>query len=170
MWIGPHCNRSLEDCVTLWTEEAIENRRHHFYEIPVPEEFWEGGSRPREVTIALAFRPAVRTKRIHYRASFISFKFVRADSLDEVARWFNAQIDRGDAATIPEYDGGRRFSESVRSGGTVQASTWTFKKASQSRRDQSWFVVVTLNDPPWGMLYTAIEARLRARARVRARQ
>ncbi len=190
--------RSLEDCVTLWTEEAIENRRHHFYEIPVPDEFWQGGRRAREISIALAFRPAVRTTRIDYRAAFISFKFVRADSLDEVARWFNAKVDRADAASIPEHGTGRRFSETARSRGTVQASTWTFKEPSRTIRGQSWFVVVTRNDPAWGAnlsfegepyalatvisdrvepqlrlqaprLYTQIEARLRARARVRAR-
>ena len=49
--------RSLEDCVTLWAEESIENRRHHFYEIPVPADFWEGGRRVRELTVALAYRP-----------------------------------------------------------------------------------------------------------------
>ena len=62
--------QSLEDCVTLWAAEAIENRRHHFYEIPVPDDFWQGDPRTREVTVALAFRPAVRTTRIDYRAAF----------------------------------------------------------------------------------------------------
>ena len=191
--------RSLEDCVTLWTEETIGNRRHHFYEVPVPDEFWRGNARPREITVALAFRPAVRTTRIDYRAAFISFKFIRAASLDEVARSFNAGVARDDATSVPEQDGGRRFSETVRSRGTVQASTWTFKKPSKSMRDQSWFVVVTRNDPAWGArlslereayalvvvlddrvsqqlrlqtpkLYTQIEARLRARARIRAKQ
>ena len=189
--------RSLEDCVTLRTEESIENRRHHFYEVPLPDEFWEGISRPREVTVALAFRPAVRTTRIDYRAAFISFKFVRAASLEEVANWFNAEVDRADATPIPEYASGRRLSETIRSKGTVQASTWTLKTASESRRDGSWFVAVTRNDPSWGTnlslerepyalavvlndragqelrvrtsrLYAAVEARLRARARVRA--
>ena len=28
--------RSLEDCVTLWAEESIGDRRHHFYEISIP--------------------------------------------------------------------------------------------------------------------------------------
>ena len=192
--------RSLEDCVTVWAEETIENRRHHFYEIPVPDEFWQGNPRPREMTVALAFRPAVRTTRIDYRAAFISFKLVRAESLDEVARWFNAQVDRADVASVPEYGADHRFSETVRSRGTVQASIWTFKRPSRSTRGQSWFVVVTRNDPAWGAklslerepyaltvvlndrvagqqlrlhatrLYTQIEARLRARARVRARR
>ena len=48
--------RSLDDRVTLWAEDAIENRRHHFYEIPVPEEFWSGTRREREICVALALK------------------------------------------------------------------------------------------------------------------
>ena len=184
--------RSLEDCVTLWAEEAIENRHHHFYEVPVPEEFWWGGRRDREITIALAYRPPVRTTRIDYRAAGISFKFVQAASLDDVARRFNAAVDRATTEAISERSSGRRFTERVRSRGTVQASTWTFKQPSEAMVRSSWFVVVTRNDPAWGVnlaserepyalavtlsdrlvqqavLYTRIQARLRERIRVRA--
>lgn len=186
--------RSMENCVTLWAMGAIENRRHHFYEVPVPEEFWAQGRRAREMTVALAFRPPVRTTRIDYRAVSISFKFVQAGSLDEVARSFNAAVDGNDAPTIQERAPGRRVSERDRSRGTVQASTWKFMQPSRAMRESSWFVVVTRNDPAWGSnlsserepyaltvtlsdrfaeqprLYTRIEARLRERIRVRARR
>ena len=190
--------RSLDDCVTLWAEESIQNRRHHFYEIPVPGEFWAGGRRAREMTVALAFRPSVRTTRIDYRAAAVSFKFVQADSLDEVAGWFNAAVDRNAVTRIPERDADRRFSETVRSRGTVQASTWTFTQPSRATRERSWFVVATRNDPPWGedlsseresyvlvvtvtdrlaqqprlytQLQTQIEARLREHVRLRGRR
>ena len=186
--------RSMENCVTLWAMGAIENRRHHFYEVPVPEEFWAQGRRAREMTVALAFRPPVRTTRIDYQAVSISFKFVQAGSLDEVARSFNAAVDGNDAPTIQERAPGRRVSERDRSRGTVQASTWTFMRPSGAMRESSWFVVVTRNDPAWGSnlsserepyaltvtlsdrfaeqprLYTRIEARLRERIRVRARR
>ena len=144
--------RSLEDCVTLWSEELIENRRHHFYQIPIPTEFWQGGRRPRELTVALAYRPAVRTTRIDYRASSVKFKLVPADSLDEVVRWFNADAGLGDDETkkTREYSGGRGMSETDRSRGTMQASTWTFTQPSKVTRESSWFVVVTRNDPAWG--------------------
>ncbi len=185
--------RSLEDRVTLWAEESIENRRHHFYEIPVPAAFWEGGRRPRELTVALAYRPDVRTTRIDYRASVISFKLVPADTLHDVAQSFNAAVDRGAAARITERTAGRGVPETIRSRGTVQASTWRFSQPSKAMRESSWFVVVTRNDPLWGQnlsseqelyaltvtltdrsaprprLYTRIEAQLRARARARAR-
>ena len=186
--------RSMEHCVTLWAEESIEDRHHHFYEVPVPDEFWSQGRRAREVTVALAFRPPVRTTRIDYRAVAISFKFMPARSLDEVAQSFNAAVDRNVAPTIQERAPGRRISERDRSRGTVQASTWTFMQPSKAMRESSWFVVVTRNDPAWGAnlsserepyaltvtlsdrsaeqprLYTRIEARLRERIRVRARR
>ena len=184
--------RSLEDCVTLWAEESIANRRHHFYEIPVPVDFWDGGRRVRKLTVALAYRPNTRTTRIDYRASAVSFKLVNANALDEVARWFNAAVDQYAAARITERAAGRSVPETVRSRGTVQASTWRFTQPSRAMRESSWFVVVTRNDPPWGQnlsseresyaltvtladrlaqqprLYSRIDAQLRARARVRA--
>ena len=186
--------RSLENCVTLWAEESIENRRHHFYEVPIPDAFWSPGRRAREMTVALAFRPPVRTTRIDYRAVAVSFKLVQRHSLDEVARSFNAAVDRKTASAISERSSGRGVSESVRSRGTVQASTWTFTTPSPAMRESSWFVVVTRNDPAWGAnfssdresyalvvtladrsaheprLYTQVEARLRERVRVRARR
>jgi hypothetical protein len=185
--------RSLEACVTLWAEEAIENRRHHFYELPVPDEFWSPGRRDREITVGLSFRPSVRTTRIEYRAAAISFKLVQAGALDEVVDSFNAAVDVADTTRVQERQAGRRFSETIRSRGTVQASTWTFRQPSAALRDSSWFVVVTRNDPSWGAnlsseresyslvvtvadrsaqeprLYARIEALLRARARLRAR-
>ena len=184
--------RSLEDCVTLWAEESIANRRHHFYEIPVPVDFWDGGRRVRKLTVALAYRPNTRTTRIDYRASAVSFKLVNANALDEVARWFNAAVDQDAAARITERAAGRSVPETIRSRGTVQASTWRFTQPSRAMRESSWFVVVTRNDPPWGQnlsseresyaltvtladrlaqqprLYSRIDAQLRARARVRA--
>ena len=185
--------RSLENCVTLWAEGSIENRRHHFYEVPVPSEFWEGGRRERELTVALSYRPNVRTTRIDYRASTVSFKLVTASSLDDVARWFNAAVVRDPDASIKERSSRRSVPEAVRSRGTVQACSWTVTQPSRTMRESAWFVVVTRNDPPWGQnlsseweayaltvtladrlaqqprLYTRIETQLRARARARAR-
>ena len=136
--------------MSLWAEESIENRRHHFYEIPVPEEFWAGGRRAREITVALAYRPPVRTTRIDYRAAAVSFKFLAASSLDEAVRRFDAAVDKDTTKKIEERSSGRRFSETVRSRSTVQASTWVFKQSSAVSRGSSWFIVVTRNDPPWG--------------------
>lgn len=184
--------RSLEDCVTLWAQEAIEHGRHHFYELPIPTEFWQGGRRDRHLTVALAYRPPVRTTRIDYKAVNITFNLVQASSLDQVSRSFNATTDSRANPHIKERSSGRDIAALRRSRGTVQASTWTFRQPSPNALASSWFVVVTRNDPPWGQpiagqqepyalavrledrlaaqprLYSRLAARLRARARARA--
>ena len=184
--------RSLDRCVTLWAGGTIQNRRHHFYEVPIPQEFWEGGRRDRKLTVALAYRPPVRTTRIDYRAIGIEFRLVPATSLAEVAAAFNAATDSDIHRSISERASGRDVTAQKRSRGTLQASTWTFKQPSSSMRATSWFVVVTRNDPAWGAnvaaeretyaltvrladqlaeeprLYASVEVRLRARARARA--
>lgn len=142
--------RSADDCVTLWAEESITDRHHHFYEIPVPSEFWEGRKVRREISVALAYRPPVRTTRIEYKAVRISFKFVDADSLEQVVKWFDAAVDLESTEQIRERSSARRFSEKVRTKGTVQASTWTFSRPSQKVRSKRWFVVVTRSDTSWG--------------------
>ena len=142
--------RSLNDCVTLWTEERIEDRRHHFFEIPMPDDFWMGGRREREITVSLAHSPPVRTTRIEYRAAIIGFKLVQAQSLDQLVRWFNASSHADELDKVKERTGGRGLTETARSRGTVQASTWTLTHATRQMRESSWFVVVTRNDPLWG--------------------
>ena len=142
--------RSLDNCVTLWAEDRIENRFHHFYEIPIPSDFWQEERRARELTVALAYRPVVRTTRIDYCAANISFKLVQADSLDDATEWFNADVDKDTVDKISERSTSRRFSETTRSKGTVQASTWTLTRPTNSMRQSSWFVIVTRNDPTWG--------------------
>ena len=39
--------RSPDDCVSLWAAESIGDDQHHFYELPVPGEFWSSGRRER---------------------------------------------------------------------------------------------------------------------------
>ena len=184
--------RSVENCVTLCAEESIANRRHHFFEVPITEGFWTPGLRPREVSVALAYCPPTRTTRIDYRAVRMGFKLVQADSLNAVARSFNASVERDTVDVIKEVSpSSRRVSEQTRSRGTAQASVWTFKRPDAARREQRWFIVVTRNDPSWGenlsaeqekyalvvvisdresyrgQLYGQIQERLRERIRVR---
>ena len=155
--------RSFEYCVTLWAESTIQNRRHHFYEVPIPAEFWEGGRRDRKLTVALAYRPPVRTTRVDYRAVGITFNLVKANSLNEVAHSFNAATERETNPSIGEWSGNREVTAQQRSRGTVQSSTWTFKTTFTEYTRQ---LADRLAEQP--RLYTRIEARGRARARARA--
>jgi len=143
--------RSREDDVTTYANDAIRNKNHHFYEIPIPDDFYSAGKRRRELTVALAYSPSVRTTRIDYRASKISFKVIESAGLEDVSAAFSAATAEDDYAAIREFcSTNRDVPETIRSKGTVQASSWVLKIISNARRQKKLFVVVTRNDPPWG--------------------
>jgi len=187
--------RSLENDVTLKAEGAIENRKHHFYEIPVPPEFVNGSRRrSREIAAALAYTPPVRSTRMKYRATRIDFSVVLGPDLEHVTTMFNKATQDDDYERIPEFKTGP-IGKQARSKGTNQADFWRFVqfKADSRLRNQKLFVVVTRNDFPWGeslcdfeenysllvslrdrenenaQLYTQIKAQLETRLRLRAR-
>lgn len=184
--------RSDEQEVTVIAGDAIPDRRHHFYEIPVPGDFYEGRRRTREISVALAHTPAVRTTRVAYRSCRIEFRVVAAPNLLHVAQMFNAATADYAYQRIPELLGAR-LGPRARGQGTVQADGWTVRQPSAQRREQRLFVVVTRVDQPWGAdltlteepyalavvlrdrenaeakLYTQIQARLRARIQPRVR-
>jgi hypothetical protein len=82
--------RSLENAVTLIADGSIANKSHHFYEIPVPDEFTSGGMRRlREIAVGLAYTPSVRSTRIKYRATRIDFRLVAAPDMEKVITMFN---------------------------------------------------------------------------------
>ncbi|RUQ27885.1 MAG: S8 family peptidase [Candidatus Competibacteraceae bacterium] len=143
---------STENEVTLFAEASIPDKHHHFYEIPIPEDFYSKGKREREITVALAFCPLVRTTRIDYKAARISFKLVEANNLEEVTNCFNAATSSEEYERIEEMNGNRSLSDKDRSKGTVQACTWIMKKISDQRKKKRLFIVVTRNGPPWGTL------------------
>src|SRR2546425_8143693 len=49
--------------------------------------------RTREITVALAHSPAVRTTRVSYKSCDMEFRVVWADDLNFVARMFNARSE-----------------------------------------------------------------------------
>jgi hypothetical protein len=188
--------RSTENIVTIKAEEAIANKTHHFYEIPLPSDFVSGGKRrPREIAVALAYTPPVRSTRMNYRATRIEFRLVASPDLDHVITMFNNATLKSDYKNIPELKTGRLHGPDARSKGTVQADFWRFVQfnADSKLRNQKLFVVVTRNDFPWGehlcnfeenysllvslrdrenenaQLYTQIKAQLETKLRLRAR-
>jgi hypothetical protein len=144
--------RSLENAVTLMAEGLIENKRHHFYEIPIPDEFTSGGIRRlREIAVALAYTPPVRSTRIKYRATRIDFRLVISPNLELVTTMFNKATEKDDYKNIPELKDAM-IGQQARSKGTVQADFWCFKQfnVNSKLRNQKLFIVVTRNDFTWG--------------------
>ena len=145
-------HRSLENAVTLIASGSIGNKRHHFYEIPIPDEFVSGGKRRlREIAVALAYTPPVRTTRIKYRATRIDFRLVTSPDLEHVTTMFNKATEKDDYENIPELKTAT-IGQQARSKGTVQADFWRFRQfnARSKLRNQKLFVVVTRNDFDWG--------------------
>lgn len=176
--------QSLDNVVSLICEEQIGNDRCQFYAVPIPDELWDGGLRTREVTVALAYSPVVRTTRLDYRMTKLKFSLVVANNLDEVAAAFQHNRDEG----MSERGNNRWLSGTARQAGTLQVSRWTFKQ----RPPGQLFIVVTRQDAPWSTvnddlepyalcvsiadranvqsrLYAQVQALLRARVEQRAR-
>ena len=186
--------RSLENEVTMLATGQIPNKSHHFYEIPIPEDFLSNGRRLREISIGMSYTPYVRSTRVSYKASRINFKLVTAPDLDYVTTMFNKATEKDDYDSIPELNKSN-VGSTIRGKGTAQAETWSFIQFnSQSKlRNNRLFVVVTRNDYPWGephsatfeayalavcfrdrtnqqaRLYSQVQAKLQARERARAR-
>ena len=170
--------------MSLICEEQIGNDRCQFYAIPIPDELWDGGRRTREVTVALAYSPVVRTTRLDYRMTKLKFNLVVANDLDEVAAAFQRDRDQG----LPERDTNRWLSGEARQAGTLQVSRWRFQQRPQgqvhvvvTRQDAGWSTVGDELEPyalcvsiadrsnAQSRLYAHVQAILRARIDQRAR-
>lgn len=143
---------SDEQVVTLYAEDRIGNNHTQFYELPLPDELWSTGNRQRQISIALAYSPEVRTTRLDYKHTKLSFSLVEADSLNQVADAFT----RGRAQGLSERAGGRSISSDIRKPGTLQASTWTFQVAPRSGQ-RKLFIVITRQDANWSIQQDAEE-------------
>lgn len=142
--------RSTEQQLTLTAEDQIEDRKHHFYAIPVPEDFYDGPKRTREITVALAYTPAIRTTRIDYKASRMEFKLIEAPSLEAAVAAFNANTSSKEHPSISELNLNPNLNATSRSKGTVQACTWKLSRVTGNRRANRPYVVVTRTDSVWG--------------------
>ena len=183
--------RSSDSTVVLVSEQTIEKDSCQFFELPLPTEFLRKGLATRELTATLAYSPAVRTTRIEYLATQISFRLVKGASLDEVQKHFN-QANKADAeARNDDAVPNRDISAQQRGRGTVQSSRWTFKRRNPAEK---WFVVVIRQDREWNhpdvldeepyalvvtvadrdnegaQLYTQIQAVIAQQVEVRERQ
>ena len=182
--------RSTDDKVVLLAESAIENDSHQFYELPLPEDFLRSNRATRQIRVTLAYCPPVKTTRMEYMATKISYRLVKGESLDEVQRHFNQDLKKEEDSIGDAAASNRTITSQERERCTVQSSIWTLKQLSPK---QKWFVVVTRQDKEWGRaicldeenyalavsvsdrenlearLHAQIQARVREQARARVR-
>ncbi len=139
--------RSSETVVVLMAEDSIENNIHQFYELPLPENFLRTSRASRELRVTLAYSPVVRTTRLEYTATKMSFRLIKGKSLEEVQLHFNHETQNENETRNDDATPNRNISAQIRDKGTVQSSSWYFK---QRKPDEKWFVVVTRQDRDWG--------------------
>ncbi len=183
--------RSSESVVVLMAEDSIENNTHQFYELPLPASFLRANRASRELRVTLAYSPPVRTTRLEYTATKMSFRLIKGLSLEDVEQHFNHDTQDDNKTRNDDATANRNISTQIRDKGTVQSSVWHFK---QRNPDEKWFVVVTRQDRDWGelspcldqehyalvvtatdreneqaQLYTEIQLRIRELERIRTR-
>ncbi len=142
------CVYSLDNCVSLFAEEKIEEEQHHFYDIPLPGDFLDPVSRDRTITVALAHTPIVRTTRFDYRGSRMDFRLVSEASLDAVSRVFQRTPKGSREEMLTEFRPPSVGSR-IRDKSTVQAATYEVKRLAPNDRKKKLFVVVTRSVPKW---------------------
>ncbi len=140
--------RSLDDDLTIFAHDSLSNKSHHFYEIPIPDEFLSSGKRLRQISVSLAHTPMVRTTRLDYKTTRFNFQLVKGSSLEEVSAYYSDRPVE-EVAKQSEYSTGRDVTLQRRSLGTLQASTWNIKQVNARQRLKKFFVVVTRHDHPW---------------------
>jgi hypothetical protein len=144
--------RSTEESVVLLAEESISDRTNQFYEVPIPPSLRALGRRRRRLVVALGYTPAVRTTRLAYRETRLSFRLVHAETLDAaVAAADNATKRRRGKNPSPgipsirELKGAQSYGPTKRDAGVNQAATWVLERDMPS----PLFVVVSRNDHGW---------------------
>ncbi|MES0492007.1 MAG: S8 family peptidase [Leptospirales bacterium] len=146
-----HLYRSGEEVVVLYAVDKIEDDKNHFYEIPLPSEFFNG-RRKREVTITLSYFAPARNTRVNYRGMRMFYKFIKGTTLEQAVRMFDKETPKDQYKNIPEFGTlNRNINAESRSNGTVQSSTWTIK---QPDKKSKYFIVITRNDHPWGKRFS----------------
>lgn len=138
--------RSSDHCVVLMCEESIEKDSCQFYELPLPTSFLRRARGARHLSVTLAYSPAVRTTRLDYLATQISYRLVKGSSLEEVQASFNYDKQDETKTRGDDAEQNRDITAQLRSRGTVQSSRWTFK---QRNPEEKWFVVVIRQDREW---------------------
>lgn len=170
--------------VTLVAEGTLKIDHFRIYEVPMPVEFKRAKGKKR-ITVALAFDPPVRRRRLDYLGVRMDFMLIRGKTPDEIAEAY-AKVNHDD----PDGAFGSPFRVKIDppqskgpAKGTLQRGEFSFSREHTnygdmfylvirvSRRwapseieEQSFAVAVSLEaDDP--QLYARLQARARARGR-----
>lgn len=173
--------------VVLFSQDRLAMDHFAIYEIPLPQEFKRAKGNKR-VTVALAYDPPVRRRRLDYLGVAMDVMLIRGKSIDEIEKAY-AKLDKDEAADSA-FNGKFKAKLEPTPGagpvkGTLQQGVWTFSREKDdmgetlhlvvraSRKwsedeEQSYAVAIALEGDD-GNLYQRLQTRLRQQAIQRAR-
>lgn len=177
--------RSSDRRVTLYAQSQLPLDHFHIYRIPIPETFLQAAG-TRSITVALAFDPPVRGRRLDYLGVEMNMYLIRGKSFEEVHNAYRKSGPGEDAEKALE-DRYRISLEPARSRkkSTLQCGTFTMRRTrAKNYGNEYWLVILaerkwappeieqqdyavavtlTADDPD---LYVQIRQRIRSRVRL----
>lgn len=183
-------SKSDTNRVVLHAENSLPFDRFHIYEVPIPDEFYEGRG-DRRISVSLSFDPPVRHSRLDYLGTTMSFRLIRGKNVEDIAAAFRkpAQEDPRIERIGSPYDCPMAPKPTQREGGTLQKAIFTIKRVAENYGDtyyivvrcqrewaqdehypQRYAIVVTIEHDEQVDLYARLQARLQAPIRLRARR
>lgn len=183
---------SLENRVTLCTQDNIQMDTFKIYEVPIPSEFLKSKG-DKAITVALAFDPpARRTRADSYLGVTMQACLIRGKTPQEITEAYRAKLE-SDSDNLPgafelPFRCDMQPASSLLSSSTLQRSIWRFRRSSETYGDSYYLVVwamrkwappeithqdfavaVTLEAPEDCKLYNLVKLRVEQRIEQRTR-
>lgn len=185
---------SMDDRVTLYSEDELELDKFHVYEVPIPEIFRETKGE-RHISVALAFDPPTRRTRKDYLGAKMRFDLIRGKTIEEVVQIYEAYESGEEEVKLDPPSARCEMYPSIRrrQNSTLQRALHVIKRRPRSQwGDRYWLVVQCISTkwtdpdtmPPqryaivvtlkhrkemWINLYQTVQQRVREAARARVR-
>ncbi len=128
--------------VVLYAQDNLPFDMFHIYEVPIPEEIYDGDGE-RRISVTLAFDPPVRHSRLDYLGTTMSFRLIRGRSLEQVAEAFRQRTTaepRAERIGSP-FDCPMDVRPTEREGGTLQKAVFSMRRAPRGYGDTYYLVV-----------------------------
>lgn len=184
---------SGDRCVTLVGQHAIQLDHFVIYEVPMFDEMRNapGG---KSITVAIAYDPPVRRRRLEYLGVEMGFQLIRGKTLSEVEQAYGKLQPDEDpekafsGSTVVKFEpaGSSRTSGAHRKRSTLQKGIWSFKRENPNYGERYWLAIrcqkrrwvpETVGTQDFGLavtyfadepnLYSILRARVEQRARIR---
>jgi hypothetical protein len=141
---------SMDNRVTLYSEDELELDKFHIYEIPIPGIFCEAKGE-RHISVTLAFDPPTRRTRKEYLGVKMRFDLIRGKTIEEVVRIYEAAKGNEEEMKLDPPSARCEMVPSIirRQNSTVQRALHVIKKHPPSHWGDKYWLVVQCMSTKW---------------------